>query len=209
MDLYFSPLACSLATRIALYEAGVEARYIEVDAKTKQTSDGEAFRDVHPLALVPVLRTDHGELLTENAAILQYVADHHPAAQLAPAPTDRERSRLHEWLCFIGMELHKPLFVPLLDPTAHDAVKAYALDKYRSRLDHLERRLSGRESLLERFSIADGYLFAVINWCMVIAPLALAQWPAVHAYHQGLQRRPSIARAFAEELALYQRALAR
>src|SRR4051795_8425491 len=81
MDLYFSPLACSLATRIALYEAGVDANYLEVDPKTKVVqNDRSDFRAVNPLGLVPALRTDDGVVLTENAAILQYVADRFPDA---------------------------------------------------------------------------------------------------------------------------------
>ena len=84
MDLYFSPLACSLATRIALYEAGAEANYLEVDPKTKVVqNDGSDFREVNPLGLVPTLRTDDGLVLTENAAILQYVADRFPNAGIA------------------------------------------------------------------------------------------------------------------------------
>jgi len=118
MDLYFSPLACSLATRIALYEAGAEANYLEVDPKTKVVQkDGSDFRSVNPLGLVPTLRTDDGTVLTENAAILQYVADRFPNAGISAASAE-ERSRLHQWLCFIGTELHKALFVPLLDKTA-------------------------------------------------------------------------------------------
>src|SRR5262249_25781584 len=92
MDLYFSPLACSMATRIALYEAGAEARFVEVDPKAKRTRDGADYWAINPLGLVPVIRTDDGELLTENAAILQYVADRYPAALLAPrAGMDRSR----------------------------------------------------------------------------------------------------------------------
>ena len=87
MDLYFSPLACSLATRIALYEAGAEANYFEVDPKTKVIqNDGSDFRTVNPLGLVPTLRTDDGLILTENAAILQYVADRFPQAGIASGP---------------------------------------------------------------------------------------------------------------------------
>src|SRR3569832_875262 len=79
MDLYFSPLACSLATRIAFYEAGYEATYLEVDPKSKVVqNDGSDFRAINPLGLVPTLRTDDGEVLTEHAAILQYVADRFP-----------------------------------------------------------------------------------------------------------------------------------
>src|ERR1041384_8354093 len=86
MDLYFSPLACSMATRIALYEAGEAATYLEVDPKTKVVQqDGSDFRQVNPLGLVPTLRTDDGTVLTENAAILQYVADRFPKAGLSAA----------------------------------------------------------------------------------------------------------------------------
>ena len=129
MDLYFSPLACSMATRIALYEAGGQANYLEVDPKTKVVqNDGSDFRLVNPLGLVPTLRTDDGTVLTENAAILQYVADRFPTAGIASDP-GIERSRLHQWLCFIGTELHKGLFVPLLDRKAPDEVKTYTLGK--------------------------------------------------------------------------------
>src|SRR5688572_4015516 len=101
MQLYFSPMACSMASRIALYEAGADAELVEVDPKTKQTTAGDDFLQVNPLGLVPTLRTDGGDVLTENAAILQYVADLHPVADLAPAGGDA-RVRLQQWLSFIG-----------------------------------------------------------------------------------------------------------
>lgn len=201
MQLYFSPLACSLATRICFYDAGAEATYIEVDPKTKLTSEGTNFRDIHPLCLVPTLRTDDGDLLMENAAILQYVAEVLPRANLAPADS-KGRARLQQWLCFIGTELHKALFAPLLDAKASEAVKAYALEKAASRLGYVEQHLTGREFLLDRFSVADAYLFAVLNWC-IVTPIDLKQWPALSAYFARLRERPSIAKAFAEEAKLY------
>ena len=85
MDLYFSPMACSLASRIALYEAGAaDVRFIEVDPKSKRTLDGADYREIYPLGLVPLLRLDDGSLLSENAAILQYIASRYPDAKLAP-----------------------------------------------------------------------------------------------------------------------------
>ena len=209
MDLYFSPLACSMATRIALYEAGAEGRYLQVDSPTKTVrDDGSDFHAVNPLGLVPVLRTDDGLLLTENAAILQYVADRFPQAGLAAGP-GIERSRLHQWLCFIGTELHKGLFIPLLDKSAPPEMKAHVLGKNLSRLDYLERHLKGREFLLDHFSVADAYLFTVINWTMATPPIELAKWPAVKAYYERLRTRPSIAKAIAEEFELYKAELAR
>lgn len=207
MQLYFSPLSCSLATRISLYEAGVEATYTEVDPKTKLTRDGEDFRKVYPLGLVPTVRTDDGELLTENAAILQYVAGRHPRANLAPTD-ELGRVRLQQWLCFIGTELHKGLFVPLLDPKAPEAMKTYVLEKGAPRLSFVNEHLTGREFLLERFSVADAYLYTVLNWCMA-TPVDLKKWPALAAYSARLRERPSIAKAFAEERVLYLEELAR
>jgi glutathione S-transferase len=209
MDLYFSPLACSLATRIALYEAGAGANYIEVDPKTKVVqNDGSDFREVNPLGLVPTLRTDDGLVLTENAAILQYVADRFPSAGIAAGP-GMDRSRLHQWLCFIGTELHKGLFVPMLDKTAPQEVKTYTLGKNLSRLDYLETYLKGREFLLDHFSVADAYLVTIINWTMATPPIELAKWPNVKAYYDRLRARPSIAKAIAEEFELYKAELAR
>src|SRR5437763_3346806 len=202
MDLYFSPLACSLATRIALYEAGAEANYLEVDPKTKVVQkDGSDFRAVNPLRLVPTLRTDDGTVLTENAAILQYVADRFPNTGMS-AVSAAERSRLHQWLCFIGTELHKALFVPLLDRKAPGGDKAYARSKGASRLAYLNKHLEGREFLLHQSSVADAYLFTVLHWS-IAAPVKLAEWPAIESYFKRLRERPSIARAVAEERALY------
>jgi glutathione S-transferase len=122
MELYFRPLACSLATRIAFYEAGADVTYTEVDATSKRTSRGHDFQELNPLGQVPVLRITAGDLLTENVAILQYVADLYPAARLAPRD-GLPRLRLQQWLAFIATELHTPFFVPILDKKAPEGVK--------------------------------------------------------------------------------------
>lgn len=209
MDLYFSPLACSMATRIALYEAGAEANYLEVDPPTKKVvNDGTDFRTVNPIGLVPTLRTDEGVVLTENAAILQYVADRFPQAGLGAAQ-GIERTRLHQWLCFIGTELHKGLFIPVLDRKAPQEAKAYVLEKNLSRLDYLDNYLKGCDFLLDHFSVADAYLVTVINWTMATPPIELSNWPNVKAYYDRLRQRPSVAKAIAEELELYKSEQAR
>ena len=201
MELYFSPLACSMSSRITLYEAGGSAQLIEVDPKTKRTLDGADFLAVNPLGLVPVLRTDTGDLLTENAAILQYIADRFPAAALAPS-AGLGRSRLQQWLSFVGTELHKALFAPLFDPKLAEGAKARVLEKGESRLAHLDRHLAGRDFLLDGFTVADAYLFTVLNW-NIATPVDLGRWPAVRDYYTRLKTRPSIARALSEEHALY------
>lgn len=201
MDLYFSPLACSLATRIALDEAGAAANFIEVDPVTHRTLEGHALRDVSPLALVPALRTDAGDILTENAAVLQYVASRFPKSGLAPE-TEMDRARLQQWLCFLGTELHKVVFAPLFDRTAPEGAKAYALGKAKARFDVLEQHLATSETLLGSFSVADAYLVTILNWAQA-TPIDLSRWPAVAAYLARHRTRPSVARSVAIELPLY------
>ena len=201
MNLYFAPLACSLATRIALYEAGAPAQFTQVDTRAKRFADGRDFLDVTAMGQVPALDVGEGPVLTENSAVLQYVADRFPAAQLAPLG-GIDRARLQQWLGFIATELHKVVFIPLLDPRAGDAVKTYARDKATQRFQVLNAHLTGREYLLDRFSVADAYLVTVLNWA-AFTGVDLAAWPAVRAYQQRVQARPSVARAMQEEFALY------
>jgi len=209
MDLYFSPLACSMATRIALYEIGETANFVEIDPKTKKLlADGTDFRAINPLGLVPVLRTDDGAILTENAAILQHVAETFPDSQLGAKP-GLERSQLQQWLCFIGTELHKGLFTALLDRRSPAEVKAYTLDKYLSRLEHLNGKLEGREFLLDHFSVADAYLATVLNWSQATPMIDFSKYPAVKAYLERMRARPSVARAMGEEAKLFQAEMAR
>ena len=207
MELYFSPLACSMATRIALYEAGAEAGYIQTDVRTKRLPDGSSFLDVSPLGQVPALRLDTGEVLLENQAILQHVADRYPDAGLAPPP-GRERSLLQQWLSFIGTELHKLVFAPILDQHAAPEVKAYARDKAASRFAVVDHHLEGRAFLLDRFTVADAYLVTVLNWNAAIG-IDLSPYPALQAYLGRMHEHPSVARAVAEERALYAEGQAR
>ena len=208
MDLYFSPLACSLATRISLYEAGATAGFIEVDPKTKRImNDGSDYLKVYPLGLVPALRMDDGALLTENAAILQYVAAQFPDAGLAPQD-GVARARLQQWLCFIGTELHKGLFIPLFDKKAPPGTVESALAKGEPRLAYLNDYLAGREYLLDRFTVADAYLYTVLNWSMA-TPVKFDRFPAIQGYFTRMRERPSIKRAFGEEFTLYKAELDR
>ena len=202
MNLYFSPMACSLATRIALYEAGARSEFTQVDTKAKRTIDGSDFLTIAPMGQVPVLHTDDGMLLTENTAVLQYVADRFPHAELAP-PSGPERARLQQWLGFIGTELHKAIFIALLDPRAPEGAKTYAREKIPLRFGVLERHLTDHDFLLDRFSVADAYLAAILNWAPFVG-LDLAQWSAVQEYHKRLLKRPSIEKAVGEEWRMYQ-----
>jgi glutathione S-transferase len=211
MDLFFSPLACSMSARIALAEAGAAANFIEIDPHSKRLlATGEDYRSINPLGYVPALKLDDGTVLTENAAILQFIADGHPAASLAPPESDRAaRAKLRQWLSFIGTELHKGLMIPLLGRETPPEVKAWTVAKYSSRLAYLDGRLEGRQFLLDRFSIADAYLATVLNWTQATPEIDLALYPNAKAYLERMRQRPSIAAALTVEIPLFWAEMAR
>ncbi|HXZ15450.1 MAG TPA: glutathione binding-like protein [Roseiarcus sp.] len=211
MQLFFSPLACSMSSRIAFAEAGAPVDFIEVDPLTKRIlATGEDYRAINPLGYVPALRLDDGTVLTENSAVLQYVADAHPAAGLAPPESDRlERAKLRQWLNFISTELHKGLMTPLLGRETPPEVKSWAAKKFGPRLDYLNDKLAGREFLLDRFSVADAYLATVLNWTQATPEIDLAAYPNVKAYLERMRQRPSVAAALNAEIPLFRAEMAR
>ena len=175
-------------------------RLPEID-ETKRTPDGSNFAAIFPLGLVPLLRLDDGSLLSENAAILQYIANRFPESNLAPTD-ELARAHLQQWLSFIGTELHQGLFCVLLDQAAPKGTRTHTLMKSKPRLTYLNDHLSDREFLLDHFTVADAYLYAVLNWS-VGARVSLWRYPAIKEYHRRLRIRPSVAKAYQEELMLY------
>jgi glutathione S-transferase len=205
MDLYFSPFSCSLATRMALYELDLPANFHQVDLFKKQlVADGSNYLDVNPKGQVPALRTDDGVLLTEAAAVLQYVADQDGTRRLAPPPGTIERAKLQQWLNYIATEIHKAVFATLFNPASPDEAKAFARDTVLpARYDYLSRHLEGRDYLLDTFSVADAYLTATLNWPEWLG-IDLGRWPVLKAYHARIMQRPAVGRAVGEEAALRQ-----
>lgn len=198
MKLYYSPGACSLGPHVALQEAGIPVELVRVDLATHKTESGEDFYGINPKGYVPALGLDDGSLLTENAAILQYVADQAPEKKLAPPAGTMERYRLQEWIHFISTEIHKP-FGPLFSPACTEETRQAQLAQISRRLDFVEKSLEGKQYLLgDTFTVADAYLFAVLNWTRMMGP-DLKKWPAVEAYYQRLLSRPSVEAAMTAE----------
>lgn len=206
MKLYFAPLACSMATRISLYEAGGSAEFVFVDIhgspSTRLMEDGSDFYAINPMGQVPAIRTDEGDVLTENPVVLQYVADQYPQSNLAPRD-GIGRYRLQQWLNFISTELHKATFIPLFARNSPDGIKAFARQKLPLRFGYLSEHLQGREFLLDHFTVADAFLTTVLNWSSY-AGLELSEWPEPQRYYERMLKRPSVARALSEEMQVYQ-----
>ena len=198
MKLFFSPGACSLSPRIALLEAGVPFTTQKVDTKTKQLDGGGDFWAINSKGYVPLLQLDNGEYLSEGPAIVQYIADQNPASGLAPAAGTMGRYRLQEMLNFITTEIHKG-FSPLFDPTMSAEVKQIFKDKLGKRFDWLTTQLEGKSYLMgESFTVADGYLFTVLNWGQWVG-IDIAKWPVLAAFHARVAARPKVQEALKAE----------
>jgi glutathione S-transferase len=198
MKLYYTPGACSLAPHIVAREAGLPITLVKVDLSKHLTEAGENFRAINPKGYVPAIALKDGSLLTEAAAIVQYLADQQPGAGLAPANGTTERYRLIEWLTFISSEIHKG-FGPLWKPGTPDATKAAAKDHLANRFGYLDNILAKQSFLMgETFTVADAYLFTVVNWTNFHA-IDISSFKNLSAFMTRVASRPKVQEALVAE----------
>jgi glutathione S-transferase len=197
-QLYYAPGACSLAVHIVLLEQGETPKLVKVSTKTKKMDDGGDYLTVTPKGYVPALRIANGEILTENAAILQYLADNKPDT-VAPKAGTLERFRVNEWLTYNTSEIHKT-FSPLFNPATTEDQKKALKEKLAAKFDFLEKHLGDGRSYLtgEKFTIADAYVFVVVNWSNFVA-IDLKPWPKLSAFQARVQARPNTQAAMKAE----------
>lgn len=197
MKLYYAPGVCSLAPHIVAREAGLPLTLVRVDNRNKTTESGDDYRAINPKGYVPLLELDDGTRLTEGPAIVQYLADRAPAAELAPANGTLARYQLQEWLNFITSEVHKQ-FSPLFDAAMPDEAKERFRAKLAVRFDWIARQLDGRDHLMDRITVADAYLFTVLRWTQFTGP-DLARWPTLQRYVERIAARPQVQAAMKAE----------
>jgi glutathione S-transferase len=192
MKLYLAPGACSLADHIALHEAGFDFDRVTVDLKTRTTEDGRDYSQINPKGYVPALQFDDGQVLTENVAILSWVADQDPA--LAPSGP-MGRYRLLEALAYINGEIHKG-FAPFFKPDATAADKAAAAERLGKRFGYFSGRLKDDYLFGRQVSVADGYLFVMCLWAQMNG-LSLPE--PLPAFMKRMQARPAVRLALEHE----------
>lgn len=198
MKLYIKPGACSLAPHIALHEAKLPFELITVDLAAKKLPGGGDFFTVNPKGQVPTFALDNGEILTEVAVILQYVADQAPAAQLIPAAGTLERYKTLEWTNFVATELHKS-FSPLFRPTTPEEYKPVAKDFLAGKFAFLDKRLGSVPYLAgEQYSVADIYCYVMLRWAARVG-IDLSGRSNIEAYAGRLAERAAVREALAAE----------
>jgi len=198
MKLYYSPGACSLSPHIVLLESGLPFAVERVDTRAKKTAAGADYLAINSKGAVPALELDNGQVLTEGAAIVQYIADRKPDSGLAPAAGTLERYRLIEILNYIASEVHKG-FSPLFNPKASSDWKASATAALGTKFDWLSGFIGTKPYLLgETFTVADAYLFTVLSWGPKVG-VDLSHWPVLVAFQARVGHRPQVQAALKAE----------
>src|SRR5262245_57281747 len=165
MKLFSAPGTMSLLPHIVFLEAGLAFTTVKINEHTKAIEGGGDYRAVNPLGYVPALLLDDGTLLTEGAAIVQYIADQVPSKGLAPPNGTIERAKLQAWLNFFSSEMHKGAYGPIFHKGLSEACKDVFRDRLRARYAHLDRHLANNEYLMGMgFTIADANSFTITNW---------------------------------------------
>ena len=191
MKLYYAPGACSLADHIALHEAGLSFDHEKVDLKAKRTEAGVDFAMINSKGYVPALTLDSGETLTENIAILDWIA--HQDSKLAPSGP-MGHTHLLEALAFISTEIHKS-FKPFF-AGGGDSDKAKAGEMIGKRMGYLADNMKGDYLFGSAVSVADFYLFVMTLWAKKfdVEPPA----PLV-AFRERMMMLPSVQKAMKHE----------
>jgi glutathione S-transferase len=197
LKLYYVPATCALCPHIVLRESGLDYILEKVNRDDKKTETGNDYNAINPKTNVPALTMNDGQLLTEVAVIVQYLADQAPAKKLAPPSGTLERYRLQEWLNFISSEIHKGCS-PLFNPKLNEEAKAALMARLMQRIDFAAHALVDREYLMGTFSVADAYLFTVLRWAPRLG-LDLILWPLLKDYMERMAARPAVQAAMKEE----------
>ncbi|HEY5930468.1 MAG TPA: glutathione transferase GstA [Burkholderiales bacterium] len=198
MKLYYSPGACSMAPHIVANELGMNLDLEKVDIPAKKTETGADYWGVNVKGYVPTLKLDDGAVLTEVGVILQYLSDQKPESGLTAKAGTMERYRQMEALNFVATEVHKQLGA-MFNPKMTPDMKEVQHGTIGRRLDALEKMLAGKEYMAnDRFSVADAYLFTVLNWTGGLK-VDLARWPNIKAIHARIGARPAVQKTLKEE----------
>jgi glutathione S-transferase len=191
MKLYYSPGACSLADHIALHEAGLSFEHEKVDLKTKRTESGADYAVVNPKGYVPALTLDSGETLSENIAILDWIA--HQDTALKPTGA-MGHTHLLEALAFVSTEIHKS-FKPYFSGASDDE-KAKAAQVIVKRMRYLADTMQGDYLFGDDVSVADCYLFVMLLWANKLQIEAPAE---LIPFRERMMARPAVQKAMHHE----------
>ena len=189
LKLYYSPGACSQAPHILMHETGIGHDAVKVNLKSKTLDDGSSYLRINPKGAVPALELESGDVLTENAVVLQFLGDR-SGSDVLPMVGELRRYRVLEWVNFITTELHKN-FAPMFSDQAGDETKGFHRDMIAKRLEYVEGRMGPGPFLMgDTLTIADPYMFVMTRWADRL--IGLDAWPKLAGFYAMMLQRPSV-----------------
>jgi glutathione S-transferase len=191
MKLYYAPGACSQAPHIILHELGFDHDVAQVHFPDKTLDDGRSFYEVNPKGAVPALELDSGDVLTENAVIMQYLGDRSGATEVLPPIGQFRRYRVLEWVNYVATELHKG-FGPMWNPASPEEWKQATRDLIAKKFDYVDRQLGDGPYLMgDTFTLPDAYLFVILGWTGMHG-IDLSRWANLSAFRERMAKRPAV-----------------
>jgi len=204
LDFYFSPGACSLATHIALEEAGAQFAPHVASTRKGMTRTPE-YLALNPKGKVPMLGID-GKMLTENVAIQTWLAKTYPAAKLLPAGDALKEAEAQAFIAWCASGIHPVMgrffgpqnFCDL--PDSADSVKALAAKATAANFAIVEKALGAKDWVFGEWSVADAYIFVFWRWALALK-LDVSAFPNYAKHFERMMQRPAVQRALAREQA--------
>jgi glutathione S-transferase len=197
MKLFYGPGACSMAAHIVANELGMNMEFVPVDLRKHEYKGGNYY-DINPKGSVPALQMDNGEVLTEAAVILQYLADQKPGNNLLPQAGTMPRYRVMEWLNYISAEVHKG-FGPLWNPATPEAGRHSAIENLNKKFKFISEKLGGKDYLMgAQYTVADAYLFTILGWTHY-HKIDMTKFPVLMGYMERIKNRSAVMTTMKQE----------
>lgn len=202
MHLYVSPGACCLGTHVVALELNLPVKVVVVPLRTVDSP----IHRVNPLGRVPALELADGTVITENSAILPFLADQRPGTSLFAPTGTKERAGIQSWIGYLSAEVHAAAFRPINrperyseDPGAHEGIRRRGREQLKSALQYVNRHLEGQRYLVGgRFTIADAYLGVFARWTAALGG-EFAELKAIQEFRKDFDNRTSVRAALAVE----------
>lgn len=200
MKLYYTPGTCALADHIVLEWIGQPFELERVSREARKSPD---YLRINPAGAVPAFEDD-GWILTQNAAILNYLADRFPEAKLGGDGSPRGRAEVNRWLAMANSDIH-PSFLPMFgglgwleDEALVEQGKAAARTKLRTLFERVDAGLEGKDWIAGARSIADPYLYVTLRWAKA-QDVDLSGLDRLQDYRARMEADPGVQRALAAE----------
>ncbi len=203
MKFYFSTATCSTACHIAIEELALD--FTPVEVSWKRDLNVIELNKINPLGAVPVLISDQGKILTQNTAILEYLADQKPSAHLLAEPGTWERRETMSWVAFVASDLQKAFapFFQAKNMTTSESVQKeifnFTTNKIKVLLDYIEEKLTDKDYIIgKQFTIADAYLFTILGWTKWMK-ISTLEHKNITSYMKRIFDRPAVQKVLKKE----------